>query len=512
MSEFDDRRLVSSLSPLDILLLDPGHAGTELATHFLDRMLLAGLEKGIVLLLATLGLCDPILGEFAGLNVLEGALHALLHRGINDFRTDNDVAILGSLGDREAHAADPRLVDHVDDQLELMENFEVGHLWLISSLDERLESGLDQGCGTAAENGLLAEEIRLRLLLESGLEDTSTGATDALGPCEGGLLGCAAFVLVDGDEGGNPLAFLILTTNGVTRSLGGNHDDVDMLRRLNRLVVDREAVAEEKGVSGMEIRSDIFFIDLGDDEVGNGHHDHIGLLDCFCGVENLEAELLGDLAAFALGVKSNDDLDAALLEVEGMGVSLGTEANHGAGFPLEELQIGIFTGVDFSRHGLVVVFWVIGMSELGVNDRLLGSGEGDLAGTGQLRDSELIHQGEELIDLAFGSGDLNGQALRLNINDLRAEDIADLHDLAARLGISLYANEHKLTVDIVGLAKILDADDVHKLVELLSDLIKNLVVPAYHNGHAGGLGVKSRPDVESIDVESASAEHAGDAG
>ena len=370
LNESNDRGLVSGLSSLDILLLDPGHTGTELATHLLDGVLLAGLEEGIVLLLSTLGLGNPIFGEFAGLNVLEGALHALLHRCINDFRSDDDVAVLGGLGNRESHTTDTRFIDHVDDEFELMENFEVGHLGLISSLDERLESSLDQCCGTTAENGLLAEEIGLGLLLEGGFKDTSTGAADALRPGEGSLLSRAALVLVDGDEGRDTLAFLILTADGVTGALGCNHDDVDMLRRLDRLVVDRKAVAEEQGVPGMEIGGDILLIDLGDDEVGDRHHDHIGLLDCLGCVENLEAELLGNLAALALGVKSDDDLDAALFEIEGMGVTLGTEADHGTGFSLEELQVGIFAGVDFSGHGLVVV--VFGDWELVIGRRWNG--------------------------------------------------------------------------------------------------------------------------------------------
>jgi len=396
VNESNDRGLVSSLSSLDILLLDPGHAGTELATHLLDRVLLAGLKKGIVFLLATLGLGNPILGEFAGLNVLEGAFHALLYRGIDDFRTDNDVAILGCFRDREAHAADTRFIDHVDDEFELMENFEVCHLGLIPRLDKRLESRLDQGCSATAEDGLLTEEIGFGLLFEGGLEDTPTGTADAFRPGESGLFGRAALVLVNGDEGRDTLALLILTANGVTGSLGGDHDDVDMLGRLDRLVMDREAVAEEEGVPGMEIGGDILLIDLGDDEVGDSHHDHIGLLDCLGGVKNLEAELLGDLTAFALWVKSDDDLDAALLEVEGMGVSLGTEADHGTGFPLEELQVGIFAGIDFSGHGLVVV--VFGDWR---GDWLFGAGEGDLASAGEFGDAELVHQGEEFVDLAL---------------------------------------------------------------------------------------------------------------
>jgi len=143
---------------------------------------------------------------------------------------------------------------------------------------------------------------------------------------------------------------------------------------------------------------------------------------------------------------------------------------------------------------------------------LLGAGKGDFAGAGQFCDSKRTHQGKELVDLALGARDLDRKAFRLNVDDLGAEDIADLHDLASGLGIGLHADKHELAVDIVRLAEVLDADDVHELVELLVDLIQHLVVPANHDSHAGCLGVKSRADVQGVDIEAASAEHAGDTG
>ena len=44
----------------------------------------------------------------------------------------------------------------VDDQLELVQALEVGHLRVIAGIDERLKAGLDQLGGAAAEHGLLA--------------------------------------------------------------------------------------------------------------------------------------------------------------------------------------------------------------------------------------------------------------------------------------------------------------------------------------------------------------------
>ena len=52
-----------------------------------------------------------------------------------------------------------------------MKALEVGHLWLVASLDERFETSLHQSAGATAEDGLLAEKISLSLLLERSLED-----------------------------------------------------------------------------------------------------------------------------------------------------------------------------------------------------------------------------------------------------------------------------------------------------------------------------------------------------
>ena len=41
---------------------------------------------------------------------------------------------------------------------------------------------------------------------------------------------------------------------------------------------------------------------------------------------------------FAAGIEADDDLDAALLEIKGVGVALGTEADNGHGFAFEYVQ------------------------------------------------------------------------------------------------------------------------------------------------------------------------------
>src|SRR3712207_8966756 len=47
------------------------------------------------------------------------------------------VAVLGGIADRVAHVLQPTFVDEIDDQLELVQAFEVGDLRLIPGLDRK---------------------------------------------------------------------------------------------------------------------------------------------------------------------------------------------------------------------------------------------------------------------------------------------------------------------------------------------------------------------------------------
>ena len=87
-----------------------------------------------------------------------------------DPRAARVVAVLGGVGDRVAHPRQAALVHQVDDQLQLVQALEVRDLRLVAGLDERLEPGLDQRRGAAAEHRLLAEEVGLGLFLERGLD------------------------------------------------------------------------------------------------------------------------------------------------------------------------------------------------------------------------------------------------------------------------------------------------------------------------------------------------------
>src|SRR5215475_14703596 len=183
-----------------LVLGDPGHHAAQLATDLLDRVLGAHAAHGLEAGLAGLALGDPVAGEAAGLDVGEDALHLLLGLVGDDARAAGVVAVLGGVRDRVAHVGDAAFVDEVDDQLHLVQAFEIGHLRRVAGLNQRLVAGLDQRREATAEHDLLAEQVGLALLLEAGLDDSGAAAADGAGVGERDLQGVAAGVLLHGHQ------------------------------------------------------------------------------------------------------------------------------------------------------------------------------------------------------------------------------------------------------------------------------------------------------------------------
>lgn len=86
--------------------------------------------------------------------------------------------------------------------------------------------------------------------------------------------------------------------------------------------MDIEAVGEEDGLVFFEIRFDVGFVDVRHGDIGGAEHDDVGLLNGFAGLADLETILFGCLAGFAGGVEANGDVDAAIAEIERVGVTL----------------------------------------------------------------------------------------------------------------------------------------------------------------------------------------------
>ena len=121
-------------------------------------------------------------------------------------------------------------------------------------------------------------------------------------------------------------------------------------RRLDRLEMNREPVREEQRLALAQVRLDVLLVNRRDRDVGHGDENHVGLLDRLGGVVNLETEFLRGRNRFAAGIKANDDLDAAFLQVQRVGMALRAKANHGHGLVLQYVQVTIFVRIDFCGH------------------------------------------------------------------------------------------------------------------------------------------------------------------
>ena len=156
-----------------------GRQRAQALADFLDGVLLAEAAQGLELGGAGLVFEDEFLGEVAGLDLGQDALHLRLGLVGDDARAAGQVAVFSGVGDGVAHVGDAALVDEVDDQLHFVQALEVGHLGGVAGLHQGLEAVLDQGGQAATKDHLLTKEVGLALLAEAGLDDT--GAATAVG-------------------------------------------------------------------------------------------------------------------------------------------------------------------------------------------------------------------------------------------------------------------------------------------------------------------------------------------
>jgi hypothetical protein len=119
---------------------------------------------------------------------------------------------------------------------------------------------------------------------------------------------------------------------------------------------------------------------------------------------------------------------------------------------------------------------------------------------------------EELANFAFVTSDFNGKAGGLDVDNLGAEDVADLHDFWPSGSSGFDAKQNKFAVDDIPVFEVVDFENIDQFFELFDDLFQDLIVADDNDGHAGDLIVLGGSDVEGIDVEAAPTEKTCDAG
>src|SRR5450759_1512010 len=326
------------------------HVAEALADGF-DLVGLGGLAHGEEFVAAGFVLGDPLFGEFAGLDFGEDLRHFGAGLIVYDARAAGVVAVFGGVADAVAHVAEAAFLDEVHDEFEFVEALEVSDLGGVSGFDQSLEPGPDEFGRAAAEDGLFAEEIAFGLFAERGVDDASLEAAERERVGQGAFQGLAGRVLVDGDEGGHAHAFGVEFADAVAGGFGRDHGDIDIGGGSDLAEVDVEAVGEHECLARGHVGGDLAVVEIGLDVIRDEDHDHIRGFRGLGGGEDLEAGGFGLGDALAAGGEADDDLDAGIAEVEGVGVALAAVADDGDRAAGEVVEISVFFVVTIWHKG-----------------------------------------------------------------------------------------------------------------------------------------------------------------
>ncbi len=143
-----------------------------------------------------------------------------------------------------------------------MNALEVGALWLIPRLDERLKTRTHQFGNAAAQDDLFAEQVGFGLLGKGRFQNPAARPADSFGVGQAALLGGAGRVLVDCDQARNTATLGKGSANEFTGAFGRDHQHIDVFGWLNLPEVNIEAVGEQKRIISLEVRLDLLAVNL----------------------------------------------------------------------------------------------------------------------------------------------------------------------------------------------------------------------------------------------------------
>ena len=208
----------------------------------------------------------------------------------------------------------------------------------------------------ASRGRLFAEEVALGLFAEVGVDDTGLEAAERERISEGAFERFSSGVLVDGDEGGDADAFGVEFADAVTGGFGSDHGDIDIGRGHDGAEVDVEAVGEHESLAGGHVGSDLIVIEVGLYVIGHEDHDDVRDLSGVGRGEDLEAGSFGLGDTPAAGGEADDDIDAGIAEVQGMGVALAAVADDGDCAAGEVIEVSVFFVVTIRHSSSRIIF------------------------------------------------------------------------------------------------------------------------------------------------------------
>ena len=110
-------------------------------------------------------------------------------------------------------------------------------------------------------------------------------------------------------------------------------------------------MGEAQHLAGAEVRCDLLVVDGLLELIGQQHHDPVGLGAGVGDAQHFQAIGLGLLGRAAACVEPNYDVDAAVLEVQGVGMALGAVANDGNRLAVQQGEVGVGVVVKLGHPG-----------------------------------------------------------------------------------------------------------------------------------------------------------------
>ena len=151
---------------------------------------------------------------------------------------------------------------------------------------------------------------------------------------------------MNGDEAGDAAAFGEDFADAMARSLGRGQADIDIGGGKDGLEVNVEAMGKEEQLAGGEVGGDLVGVNFGLRLVGGEDHDHVAPR---CGLGHrgdLKAGFLRLGDGLGAGGEADFHLNSGVLEVECVGMSLGTVADDGYLLGLDERKVSVVVVVS----------------------------------------------------------------------------------------------------------------------------------------------------------------------
>ena len=147
----------------------------------------------------------------------------------------------------------------------------------------------------------------------------------------------------------------------MTRTLWSNHEYIYISRWNNLLEMNVETMCKCQSLASSQVWCNLILIYLSLLLIRNQNHDDVSSCSCLANWQNLQTFALSNSLGLGTVIKAYYNVQTALLQVQRMGMSLGTITNNSNGLVLDNFPIYILVIKDFchntlSPHNVLVLY------------------------------------------------------------------------------------------------------------------------------------------------------------